>query len=121
MLCATPDNAGAVDHNIQLVQPFEQLLDIVRHADIADAHLDARLQLVRLGVQAYRNGESPQRGQPIGDGGSDALRGTRTEERRVGKQCVRTCRSWRPPDNYIKQPIDKVSDHIYIYLIISHL
>src|SRR3546814_16072082 len=34
----------------------------------------------------------------------------RTEERRVGKECVRQCRTRRPPDQLKKKPIRKKND-----------
>src|SRR3546814_11450313 len=47
----------------------------------------------------------------------DILLANRSEERRVGKECVSTCRSWWSPYNYKKKYSSLINYHNFIFSI----
>src|SRR3546814_16437597 len=77
-----------------------------------------------------RAGRQPRRRAQSGDGAHVHRQSARSEERRVGKECVSTCRSrWSPyhskknnniPLNivsYIKQTLQSITTPTYSYLV----
>src|SRR3546814_3914107 len=80
--CALPISAPVLDEVAQLLVRSLRQHDAQLHVLVADLVAVARLNALAL---------EAQRGAAVGAGGN------RSEERRVGKECVSTCRSrWSP-------------------------
>src|SRR3546814_2970633 len=63
------------------------------------AYAGASLPLLLLFTQAGRNLTDVAAGELVAVEIVRTLVGSRSEERRVGKECVSTCRSWWSPDS----------------------